>query len=508
MREDGRARSVTSPLFIIWGLVALALVAATSLHSYQLFRTLVEIFSMIVAGTVFTTVWSTRRVLERDYLLLVGIAFLFFVVLSIPNALGYEVVQPFREFDTNVVLQLLLIQRFMLSISLLIAPIFLTRRLPVRTTFAVYAALTIPALLSTMIWRNFPVAFVAGGGLTPFKIYGEYVISAIFIFSLASLWANRRRFDNRALRTLTGAVSAFIFSDIMFTLYQLPYGPMFVIGHLAQVVAFYLIYVAVVRTALERPYDLLYRELADSERRNRQVAESLQTALLAMPDEAEGVEVAHRYSAASDVARVGGDFYDVFPVGGGRLGLLLGDISGKGLEAAAGTAMIKSTVRALALGNPNPASVLEKANEVIYEQLDDDRFATVVLAVLDVADGSLVLASAGHTDPVSCVSGQCRFVTPTRHLPIGLFAQVSYESVEWQLHVEDTLLMYSDGLSEARRDGEFFGEDRILGVMQQSRSQSCAEQVDALMERVSDFADGRLADDIAVLLVRYVGLDS
>lgn len=490
-------------LLMLGGLITIAAIATTSLYRYPVYHTLVEIFSMVIAGTVFITVWSTRRVVEHDYLLFIGIAFLFFVILNVPHTLGYQGIQLFPGFDANLPTQLYIIQRYMLSVSLLIAPSFLMRRLPIGPTFAAFALFTALALLSTMVWRNFPAAFISGHGLTPFKIYSEYVISTIMLIGLARLWAKRRFFDQQVLLTLAGALVALTFSEIMFTLYSTPFGLPNFLGHVSQIVAFYLVYVAVIRTALERPHELLYRGLAESEHRNRSVAETLQSALLGIDEVFPRVELAHEYRAASDVSRIGGDFYDVFEVDEGRLGVLLGDVSGKGLSAAATTATVKSTIRALAHVNADPAFVLEKANRVMYGQLDDDQFVTIGYGVLDLSTGHILYGSAGHTDPIVC-GNRCHFATVPANLPLGTFPATVFLSVDLHLNAGDLLVLYSDGLTDARHDSQLFGEAGIMQGLEELKSLPCDAMVKALVERADEFSKGRLPDDTAVLVVRYL----
>lgn len=505
MTTSPRASRSDFPLLIWAGVATVGLIAATALYSYPLYHTLVEIFSMVIAGTVFATVWNARRLLERDALLFIGIAFLFFVILDVPHTLSYEGIDLFPGFSANLPTQLYLIQRYMLAFSFLIAPAYLHRRLPVLAAFAGFSLFTALALASTMVWRNFPEAFVPGQGLTDFKIYSEYVISAVLVLSVAALWVNRRLFDTRVLIVLSSAWLAFVLSEVMFTLYSSPHGLPNFIGHLSQILAFYLVYVAVVRTAFERPYDLLYREIAQSEERNRRVAETLQESLLEVPESFAGVEIAHEYRAASDVSRIGGDFYDLFELQNGNLGILLGDVSGKGLGAAATTANVKSTVHALSHVDPDPAFVLAKANDVMLGQLAEDQFVTVAFCVLNRETGVVRHGNAGHTDPILCSTGRCSLTNPPRNPPLGLFPDMLFEPDEWVMHPGDVLLLYSDGLTEARHHGALFGDENIVRAIQQLQSSSCRIIVEGVVGRAAEFARGRLPDDTAVLAIRFLG---
>ncbi|MBE0476148.1 MAG: serine/threonine-protein phosphatase, partial [Coriobacteriia bacterium] len=129
------------------------------------------------------------------------------------------------------------------------------------------------------------------------------------------------------------------------------------------------------------------------------------TKRLGLPQVIQGVRVSHGYRASSELARIGGDFYDVFGVGERRIAFLLGDVSGKGLTAAATTMQVKSTIRALAHDGADPGEVLRRANVVLSRDLEEGQFVTAVLGVLDTTEGTVALVSAGHELPVVCSAG-------------------------------------------------------------------------------------------------------
>ncbi|MBU4556634.1 MAG: GAF domain-containing protein, partial [Actinobacteria bacterium] len=253
-----------------WGLPLLVLILAAlvlvSVYNYAMFHTLVELYCMIIAAGVFMVVYNTRRLLDNDYLLCVGIGFLFFVALGIPHTLGYKGLQLFVGFDNDLPTQAFIAQRFLLASTVLIAPLFLSRRLWVRTTISIFAAVTGVALLSLLVWDNFPHMFIDGVGLTPVKKALELVLCAMFIAAGMLLFRARRAFEPDVLRLLLASLGCFVGSELAFMLYATPFGLSNLGGHLLQVSAFYFAYRAVLLTALVNPFGLLFRELATSER--------------------------------------------------------------------------------------------------------------------------------------------------------------------------------------------------------------------------------------------------
>ncbi|MBI5232011.1 MAG: SpoIIE family protein phosphatase [Coriobacteriales bacterium] len=272
--------------------LAVILVACwvTSLISYPTFHTSVELFSIVVATTLFIVIWHSRRLLDNDYLLLVGFAMVFTAIIGVPHLLSFEGVELIPGFDTNLPTQLFIAQRLILGVSLFIAPLFLRRRLNVPVAVTVYSVATGLVLLSTFGWRNFPTMFVEGSGLTPLKIWIEYVIAALFVGAAVGLAQQRRRFDPLVFWPTLLALACFAASELAFSLYTIPTSVPNLIGHLFQVSAFYLMYRAVVVTALVTPFALLYRELSE-QRDELDVSEKRQRVVAAQArDEAELLE--------------------------------------------------------------------------------------------------------------------------------------------------------------------------------------------------------------------------
>ena len=250
----------------------------SSLYHYLLFHSIAEVFSVVVAFGIFIIVWNSRRLLDNSYFIFIGIAFLFIGILDLVHTLAYTGMGVFPEYGTNLATQLWIVTRSFQSLSLLIAPLLIGRRLKVNFMFLGYGLAIALLLVSIFYWQNFPVCFVEGVGLTPFKKISEYIISLILLGAIFTMWQKRREFDSGVLRLLLAAIIATIVSELSFTLYQSPFGLPNLIGHFLKIVAFYLIYKAIIETSLVRPYNLLFRNLKQSEDRYRDLYEEAPTA--------------------------------------------------------------------------------------------------------------------------------------------------------------------------------------------------------------------------------------
>jgi GAF domain-containing protein len=236
----------------------------------------------------------------------------------------------------------------------------------------------------------------------------------------------------------------------------------------------------------------------------RDIADRLQEALLAMPRSLAGIEFAHAYRSANEAARVGGDFYDLFALEPDRIGISIGDVAGKGIEAAVLTSLAKYTIRAHAFeGGKTPAQVLSLTNEVIHEATSPDCFVTIFFAVLDLRDGRLTYANAGHTaTAVVRTDGTITSLSRTGP-PAGAFRGVQFGLAETRLGVGDLLFLYSDGLTEARRGAELYGEERLFALLA-NLDGGPQRVLTRVIDDVTVFSAGNFRDDLAVLGVARV----
>lgn len=233
------------------------------------------------------------------------------------------------------------------------------------------------------------------------------------------------------------------------------------------------------------------------------IAHVLQESMLALPDTVQGVCFASAYESASQAARVGGDFYDVFELDDGRVGVLVGDVSGKGLEAAVQTSLLRNTVRAHAMERrKSPGDILGLTNTVFEKATDSGTFATVFLAILDRRDGSIAYCNAGHTT-AAIVRPDATVEQLPAHAPlVGAFPEFEFSSAGTCLELGDTLFMYTDGVIEARRDGALYGEERLFAILSLQGGREPADITAAVMDDVVRFTGGGLCDDVALLAVQ------
>ena len=252
-------------------------------------------------------------------------------------------------------------------------------------------------------------------------------------------------------------------------------------------------------TTLER----LEEEMRERQRVEHElgVARRIQHALLPKDlPELEGWEIARHYQPAREV---GGDFYDFLRLEDGRVGLVIGDCSGKGIAAALVMANTQSVLRAVAQREGiTPGRVLEEANEVLYAYIPPTMFITCLYAILDPESGGLVYANAGHDLPYLHRNSEAEELR-ARGMPLGLMPGMSYEEKETVLNVGVAALFYSDGLVEAHDPkGEMFGFPRLRAFVAEHGEERSLEE--ALLEELYSFVgEGwEQEDDITLLTLR------
>ncbi|MGB3444853.1 MAG: SpoIIE family protein phosphatase [Actinophytocola sp.] len=247
------------------------------------------------------------------------------------------------------------------------------------------------------------------------------------------------------------------------------------------------------------------RQDADRERdRAKKLAATLQRSLLppVLPP-VPGMDVACYYHPAS-ADDVGGDFYDLFPLAGDTWGFFLGDVSGKGAEAAAVTSLTRYTLRAAATSDPDPVAVLHILNRVLHHEYHgiDPRFCTVIYGLLvpDANGCAITLASGGHPPAVLLRAGDTPEFCPTPGGQlVGVLPAARFSSAGLRLGTGDTLLLYSDGLTEARTHGrDRYSEEQLLDFLSTTAPRSATETIAEVTGLLTRFGDG-VDDDTALL---------
>jgi serine phosphatase RsbU (regulator of sigma subunit) len=231
----------------------------------------------------------------------------------------------------------------------------------------------------------------------------------------------------------------------------------------------------------------------------RDVAHTLQQSLLpqALP-ELPGVELAARYQAGVEGVEIGGDWYDVVEVDDGLL-LVVGDVSGRGVDAATTMARLRYSIRAYAAQGDPPPVILDKVSTLV-DIRRDDHFATVLCAWMDVAGGTLTIANAGHPPPLLVEGARARFLDTDVDVPLGVPQRSTYRSTTVDLPGAGTILLYTDGLFERRGESVDVGHERLRSRAEQVSAGGLEVTVTSLLAAMSD---GASSDDTAILGVRW-----
>jgi PAS domain S-box-containing protein len=233
----------------------------------------------------------------------------------------------------------------------------------------------------------------------------------------------------------------------------------------------------------------------------RDIASILQNALLDLPQDLPGLGSAHLYRSATQKAVVGGDFYDVFKLKNGRVAILVGDVSGHGVGAARLATLVRDVIHAFAHQSSDPALILENTNSLLIEK-EAPGFVTVFLGILDLESGLLVYTSAGHPNALlRSPSGEVELLQAAS-APVGVFLDRSWEQNEVQLEKDDILLLYTDGAMEARRNGDFFGQEGLIKALEGWSDPSLELLPQTVLDQVLSFSGGELSDDVALLALR------
>jgi serine phosphatase RsbU (regulator of sigma subunit) len=251
---------------------------------------------------------------------------------------------------------------------------------------------------------------------------------------------------------------------------------------------------------LAQRLDAAYRELDDEMRSVGELQRSLLPTRL--PD-LPGFRFAVHYAPST---RAGGDYYDFLPLGDGRLGLLIADASGHGAPAAVLMAMMRLLVHADAAALLRPESVLESANAHLNRNIPDIQFVTACYMILDPERPQVEYALAGHPPPllVRRSSREIEELGSGTGFPLGMFDVSSYQRLTAQLSPGDTLLFYTDGLTEADDGhGAFFGIERVKRILHESRDWELPEIKERLLaELTQHVGTGVISDDVTMVLVR------
>lgn len=230
------------------------------------------------------------------------------------------------------------------------------------------------------------------------------------------------------------------------------------------------------------------------------IANTLQKALMTIPKTIPGLDFGYLYRSATKAAQVGGDFFDLYGLDEDRVVAVIGDVSGKGLEAAALTSLVKTAIKAYAYQGDSPATIMAKSNELIQKASGPSIFVTLFLGVIDVRTGVVSYCNAGHPPPV-CLTGSGLLSRLETNSPvIGAFSDFDYIQGEHMLRRGDALVLYTDGLTEARCDGELYGDTRLDDCLTKCRA-AVSEVPRFIYGELVDVCGCTLADDLALMAI-------
>lgn len=272
-------------------------------------------------------------------------------------------------------------------------------------------------------------------------------------------------------------------------------------------------FVSIVRDITERKK--AEGELAFMYQREKKIAEALQQSIVFAPPEDlfPGLGISTLYQAAWDEASVGGDYLDVFALEKNKVALIVGDVSGKGLTAAARTAEVKYALRAFLRETPDPARALGRLNSLLCEtkRFDGDmlesesggsHFICVSVAVIDPQSGEAIVAVAGAEQPliVRAATGTAEAVEGGG-APVGIDVGMTHENMSYTLEKGDVLMLLTDGITEARSGREFFGYDGFMQAATEAMPGGTIHAIGkSVLESARKFAGGKFQDDVCLLI--------
>lgn len=258
----------------------------------------------------------------------------------------------------------------------------------------------------------------------------------------------------------------------------------------------------VVQAACRLAGDILLRD-RESER-ERAVLDRIQSALLpALPPRLDGLSIGVSFGSATEMARLGGDFYDVIDLDESGVLVLVGDVCGKGVEAAGMAARARYTLEARAGKSGDPSRFMQAANSALLRQLPDNRFVTAVACLIEPRNGLVKVCLAGHPSPLHLDGTGSAEISAPHNPPLGVFPGIRFAGSDQQFSPGDVLVVYTDGVTDSRRGSQEFGVGGILTAAKSISDHDPSEIARRVCAAAADFHDTAIpADDRLVMAVR------
>lgn len=245
---------------LVIGILVLGGILLTRIQGYLLFHGVAEVFIIVIACAVFIYAWNSSNLVQNSYLMVIGVSFLCYSVIATVHTLAFKGMGVFPANSANLPTQLWIGGRYLLAVSFLAAPFVVGKSVKPWVIFYLFFIVTSLLFLSIFYWHVFPACYIDGKGLTQFKINSEYVISAIFLFSIMVFFRKRSAFEAGIFWLIVAAIFVTISSEIAFTRYIGVYSSANLVGHLLNIVAFYLFYEAILVTEFQAPVDALFKD--------------------------------------------------------------------------------------------------------------------------------------------------------------------------------------------------------------------------------------------------------
>ncbi|MEI7474062.1 MAG: MASE3 domain-containing protein [bacterium] len=239
------------------------MITLSNYHSYLLFHSFAEFFSIIISITIFLLAWNSKKFVENDFFLFIGISFLFVGIIDFIHLLSYKGMDVFVGLPYASV-QLWIAARYMQSLSILTAFLFISDKRKVNTVILLltYSFISIMIILSIFYWKNFPACFIENSGLTPFKKISEYIIAFIYLINTLLLNKFKNSFNSKIYKLLNYSFILGGITELTFSSYSSVFDKFNIIGHYFKILSFYFFYLAIIEKGIKDPQQIIFRKLS------------------------------------------------------------------------------------------------------------------------------------------------------------------------------------------------------------------------------------------------------
>jgi PAS domain S-box-containing protein len=259
------SRKVTPEVFeILIFTIALFFTYISSFYKYLLFHSIAEVFSIVIAGGVFFVGWNSRKYMENSFFLVLGVSSLFIGAIDLIHTLAYTGMNIFEGYTSNLPTSLWIAARYLQASSCLIASLSIKKN--IKPIILILSYLGVTTILILLIFTKlFPICYIEGSGLTLFKIVSEYVIIFILLVCILIIFKQKIEFHKKVLSLIFSSIIATIIAELTFTFYIGVYDFSNLVGHIFKIIAFYLLYKAIIQIGIREPFNLLFRKIRRSE---------------------------------------------------------------------------------------------------------------------------------------------------------------------------------------------------------------------------------------------------